>query len=122
MAKAADALASLAEEFPEAKVGFRGSLARGSKGAHKGGGPFDPANYDVDAFIVSDALASLVPKNAGGLRNLARLPQYQGLIQLIAGRIKSIAGVRQGDAFKVRVFSEAEFKAIVWADEAHLIP
>lgn len=63
-----------------------------------------------------------MPKNAAGFRNLARLPEHQGLIQSIAGKIKSIAGVRQGDAFKVRVFSQAEFEAAVGANEAHLIP
>jgi hypothetical protein len=76
----------------------------------------------VDAFIVSDELAALVPKNAAGFRNLARLPEQQGLIQSIAAKIKSIPGVRQGDTFKVRVFSQAEFEATVAADEAHLIP
>lgn len=42
---------------PDALVGFRGSLASGFKGAHKSGAPFDPTDFDIDGFIVSDKLA-----------------------------------------------------------------
>ena len=42
---------------PDAQIGIRGSLATGRKGPHKGNAPFDPNNFDVDAFIVSDKLA-----------------------------------------------------------------
>lgn len=42
-------------KYPDAKIGYRGSLATGKK--YKTGGPFDPNDFDVDAFIVSDKLA-----------------------------------------------------------------
>ncbi|HAM72540.1 MAG TPA: hypothetical protein DCM86_12935 [Verrucomicrobiales bacterium] len=48
-----------------AVVGFRGSVARGYKGPHKGNDPFDPGRFDVDAFIVSDKLAAGIPKVRG---------------------------------------------------------
>ena len=117
---AQEALGELAKQFPAAKVGFRGSLARGTKGAHKGGGPFDPTNYDVDAFIVSDKLAAMVPKNADGFRNLGRLGEHNGLIKEIGDRLRSIPGHRQGTV-KIRVFSEAEFQALS-PDEVFLVP
>jgi hypothetical protein len=69
MSQADEALAPLAKKFPDSRAGYRGSLARGKKGAHKGGGPFDPNDFDVDAFIVDDKLAATVPKNAKGFRN-----------------------------------------------------
>jgi len=119
---ASEALAPLAKEFQGARIGFRGSLARGAKGPHKGGAPFDPANFDVDAFIVSDELASIVPQNAQRFRNLARLPQYRSLVGELSQAIKTIPGVRQADAFKVRVFSNAEFEAAVGADERFFLP
>jgi filamentous hemagglutinin len=121
IARADDALLPLANRFPGAKVGFRGSLARGTKGRHKRGDPFDPSNYDVDAFVVSDDLAALVPKNADGFRNLARLTEHRGLVGRVAEQIKAIPGVRQGDTFKVRVYSEAEFRSIVGLDEIHFL-
>jgi len=110
----------LKAKFPDAKVGFRGSLARGTKGAHKGGGPFDPTDYDVDAFVVSDSLAATVAKDAKGFRNLGRLPEHQGLIKSISDKLRKLAGHRD-DPVKIRVFSEAEFKALS-LDEIHLLP
>jgi hypothetical protein len=41
--------------YPDSKIGYRGSLARGTTYS---GGAFDPGDFDVDAFIVSDNLAS----------------------------------------------------------------
>ncbi|PPA90033.1 hypothetical protein C4A76_00780 [Brevibacillus laterosporus] len=46
---------------PNAKVGYRGSLATGQKDPHKGNAPFDPTDFEIDAFIVSDKLASRFP-------------------------------------------------------------
>ena len=53
---------------PDEVVGYRGSLARGFKGPHKGNAPFDPADFDVDAFIVSDKLSSEMEPNRKGQR------------------------------------------------------
>ena len=40
----------------EAIIGYRGSVATGIK--FKSKKPFDPSDFDVDAFIVSDKIAS----------------------------------------------------------------
>ena len=47
---------------PRAQIGFRASLARGRKGPHKGGAPFDSSDFDVDAFLVRDELVGQFPK------------------------------------------------------------
>ncbi|MGL4461959.1 MAG: hypothetical protein ACRC1K_07375, partial [Planctomycetia bacterium] len=119
IAKASEALAPLKAAFPDAKVGFRGSLARGTKGAHKGNAPFDPSNYDVDAFIVSDSMAAKIPKVSKGFRNLGRLPEHRKLIESISNKLRTIAGHRD-EAVKIRVFSHEEFKKLA-ADEVHLL-
>ena len=120
LSKADEALAPLAKQFPDAKVGIRGSLARGTKGPHKGGALFDPTNFDVDAFIVSDKLAGMVPPNAQGFRNLARKPEFGGLVRSIGEQLKKIPGIRP-DTFKVRVFSAKEFEATVKANERYFL-
>ncbi len=120
LSQADEALAPLAKQFPDAQVGIRGSLARGTKGPHKANAPFDPGNFDVDAFIVSDDLAGLVSKDKQGFRNLARLPQFRGLVRDIGKQLQSIPGIRP-DTFKVRVFSTKEFEAAVKANERHFV-
>ena len=119
MSQADEALEPLAERLPDAKVGYRGSLARGTKGAHKGGGPFDPANYDVDALVVSDDLAAAIPKDSNGFRNLGRLREYQKLIKSISDKLRSFSGHRD-EAVKIRVYSSEEFARLA-ADEVHLL-
>src|SRR5690606_37272827 len=85
----ADSVLAPLKQLPDVKdVGFRGSLARGTKGAHKGNAPFYPTDYDVEAFIVSDAIAGKVPKDAKGFRNLGRLPDYQKLIKSISDKLR----------------------------------
>jgi len=116
---AEDALEPLTKQFPDAEVGFRGSLARGTKGKHKGGGPFDPTDYDVDAFIVSDDLAGKIPKDAKGFRNLGRLPQNQSLTKSISDKLRKISGHRNAPV-KIRVFTKAEFNKLT-IDEVHLL-
>ncbi len=119
ISKADDALAPLAKQFPDARAGFRGSLARGTKGARKGGGPFDPTNFDVDAFIVSDDLAAAIPKAAKGFRNLGRLPEHRGLIKSISDKLRGIPGHRD-EAVKIQVFSVEEFNKLL-PNEIHLL-
>ena len=41
---------------PNAQIGFRGSASTSVKGPHKGNVPFDPQNFDIDVFVVSDKL------------------------------------------------------------------
>ncbi|MGG1442446.1 RHS repeat-associated core domain-containing protein [Brevibacillus laterosporus] len=59
--KLSPALKKIRELDPNAKVGYRGSLATGQKDPHKGNAPFDPTDFEIDAFIVSDKLASRFP-------------------------------------------------------------
>lgn len=120
IAQADEALSPLAKQFPDAKVGFRGSLARGTKGPHKGGGPFDPTDFDVDAFIVSDELAAAIPKDRNGFRNLGRIAEHRSLIESISTKLRSIAGHRN-EPVKFRVFSTEEFLKLA-PDEVHLLP
>ncbi|MCY8216848.1 T7SS effector LXG polymorphic toxin [Bacillus haynesii] len=62
--KMSPAVKKIKEIDPNAKVGYRGSLATGQKGPHKGNAPFDPTDFDIDAFIVSDKLASKFPSSS----------------------------------------------------------
>jgi RHS repeat-associated protein len=118
---AAEALAPLKQAFPEAAVGFRGSLARGRKGPHKGFAPFDPNNFDVDAFIVSDELAARVPPNRQGFRDLQKAGrQERKLVDDLGRRLSAIPGIRQ-EKMTVRIFSDDEFARKVRLDERYLL-
>jgi RHS repeat-associated protein len=94
----------------EALVGLRGSLARGFKSAQKGNAPFDPNNFDVDAFIVSNKLAAQFHpdvwwRNAGDVgldklqlhldSTLRNVPEFKGL---------------KADPFTFRIFTTAEIE------------
>lgn len=72
------------------------------------------------SLIVSDTLAGMVPKNVQRFRNLARLEQFEDLVQSVGNQLKRIPGIRP-DTFKVRVFSEREFEAVVKATERHFL-
>lgn len=92
---------------PNARVGFRGGLARGFKGKHKGNAPFDPNDFDVDAFVISDELygkerywfkvgpESLREIGTSIDEELRQYPEFKGM--------------RTGNGkFKFRIFSEEE--------------
>jgi hypothetical protein len=75
---------------PNARVGFRGSLARGFKGKHKGDALFDPNDFDVDAFVISDKLRGRDREFQVGPRPLRKIakdidtelrqyPEFEGL-------------------------------------------
>jgi len=76
---------------PNARVGFRGSLASGIKRAKNGNParPFDPSDFDVDMFIVSDMLRKgrgfqVGPKPVRNIakdidKRLRQLPGFEGL-------------------------------------------
>lgn len=90
------------------KIGYRGSLATGIK--FSTGGPFDPDDFDVDAFIVSDALAQ---KLGSGFRDIRKHTdvQYKNLCNEIENILKTIPGYRvePGKPFTFRVWTEKEF-------------
>ena len=121
--KAIDALGqgtgSLQSAFPSAKIGFRGSLARGTKGPHKGNAPFDPDDFDIDAFVVSDELAGLFGKGSKW-RDLDQIDEFRDVAANIEEQYsKMFQGMRKSpaDPFKIRVWTEAEFQMKVGADE-----
>ncbi len=95
--------------YPDAKIGYRGSLSTGVK--HSKGGPFDPTDFDVDAFIVSDELAAKF--DAGTFFRDARdLPEVEGIADSLESTfINSLDGYRveAGKPFTFRIFTEAEY-------------
>jgi hypothetical protein len=97
--------------FPNAKIGYRGSLSTGTK--YSTGGPFDPTDWDVDAFIVSDNLAAQI--GGGGFRNGRNIPSVANIADELETSFKNISGYRTelNKPFTFRVFTEAEFNSIV---------
>ena len=103
---------------PDAQVGYRGSLARGTKGSHKGGGPFDSGDFDVDAFIVSDELAKQFPKGTW-FRSGDAVSQLADIQKVIKTRLgKQFPGMR--NEFSFRIYTNAEYLRKV-AKDAHTI-
>ncbi|NTU21991.1 hypothetical protein HPY28_16825 [Brevibacillus sp. HB1.2] len=100
---------------PNAKVGYRGSLATRRKGRHKGYAPFDPTDFDIDAFIVSDKLASRfnpdVTWRAG--TEIREIRQIQKEVdKTLRGSLKGLRKFdKKGrpDKFTFRIFTEEEF-------------
>lgn len=126
---------AIRELDPEAQVGFRGSLANGRKGDQKGNAPWNPDDYDVDAFIVSDVLASRwespddrgfsVSSAGNKMRNGKKVgngwrdlddrlgPEDRKLregLDEAERTIKMMPGVRPDENFKIRIFSTEEFR------------
>jgi hypothetical protein len=135
---------------PDAMIGFRGSLANGRKGPQKGNAPWNPDEFDVDAFIVSDVLASRWDASDGkgvyvsmkgdkmkdgrkigsGWRDLTdqldpRDPRDKELIYGLAeaeASIRNMRGVRPDEKFKIRVFSRAEYQKMLERSRDPLFP
>jgi hypothetical protein len=91
------------EQFPDAKFGLGGSVARGTVGNPNKptvGQPFDPNNFDLDLFVVSDSLpssAKVVPLQGARDRLAKRCPgAMSGLKE--GGKGLSIKIFRSGDA------------------------
>lgn len=92
---------------PNARVGFRGSLARGFKGKHKGNAPFDPTNFDVDAFVISDKIPV-----SGGRFKVGPEPLHE-IARDIDNELRKypeFKGMRKGKKGKLefRIFREKE--------------
>jgi len=100
---------------PDAKVGYRGSLATGQKGPHKGNAPFDPTDFDIDAFIVSDKLASKF-KPEIKWRSGTKINEIEQLqIQIDKSLKESLPGMRKvnkrgrPDNFTFRIYTQEEY-------------
>jgi RHS repeat-associated protein len=103
----------------DARIGYRGSLARGKKGAHKGNALFDVNDFDVDAFIVSDKLASQFPRNAW-FRSGAGVAGLSDVQKRVLQRLrKQFPGMR--DEFTLRIYTKDEFLTKVAGDAYTLI-
>lgn len=95
---------------PNAVVGFRGSLARGYKGPHRGNDPFEPSNFDVDGFVVSDKLAAQIPIIRGARFATRRTsPGLATEQQLIDQELWSKLSGLKARPFSFRVFTYDEY-------------
>jgi hypothetical protein len=112
---------------PRAVVGYRGSLARGQKGRHKGNAPFDARDFDVDAFIVSDRLAEQFSEDTT-FRDGSQIHRLNKIQTTITHNLKvdsareereHMKGLREGLTF--RIFTREEFNNDV-SREAFKIP
>ncbi len=99
------------------KVGYRGSLANGNKfnkvtKAHDL--PFDPGEWDCDAFIVDDILADQIPIGNRGWRDLYDLNEtfVTDLLNTMDKRFHMLEGFKPDERFTFRVYSREEFKNI----------
>lgn len=96
----------------EAIVGLRGSVVTGTK--FKSGAPFNLADFDVDAFIVSDNLA-LKYKPGVQFRDGNRVKELKGISNELESIFSQYGGYRT-DAkkpFTFRIFTTAEFQKIM---------
>lgn len=78
-------------------------------GPHKGSIPFNPENFDVDAFIVSDKLAgqfgSRVPFRSGA--KLGEVADVQRAIDSGLRQNSAFGGLRQ-EPFTFRIYTQQE--------------
>ncbi|WP_039135598.1 hypothetical protein, partial [Flavihumibacter sp. ZG627] len=95
----------------EAMIGYRGSLATGEK--YKTGARFDPADFDVDAFIVSDQLAGKF--GSSNFRNGRNIKELEGLSNSLEESFKNLGGYRTDSKkpFTFRIFTQKEFEKAV---------
>jgi len=108
--------------YPDVRIGYRESLARGYKGPHKVDAngnplPFDPNDFDIDAFIVSDELAAKFASHEKW-RSGNKIPQLKELQYEIQQQLKnSLSGLRKGEPFEFRIWTKAEFEQKVGLEE-----
>jgi hypothetical protein len=102
--------------FSDSKVGYRGSLATGQKYNNGNPLPFNPDDFDVDAFIVSDELAALYPPNTVFRDARVKSTEIANISNdLEASFISNFPGYRTepGKPFTFRVWTEAEYQTKV---------
>ena len=109
---------------PNAQIGVRGSLARGTKGQGKNFAPFDPNDYDVDAFIVSDELSAFFPSSKR-LRDARRNASLEELgmkdaMDRIESKLRShpdLQGIREDELFSFRIMTHGESSNYIFNDQ-----
>lgn len=104
-------ISKLKAVYPDVKMGYRGSLATGKK--FSTGGLFDPSDWDVDAFIVSDDLAKKI--GGSGFRNGRDIAEISPIADELEAAFKNLSGYRTevGKPFTFRVWTQTEFDKIV---------
>jgi hypothetical protein len=101
-------LATIRGLDPDAVVGLRGSLASGLRS--QGKGPFDPGDFDVDAFIVSDRLAGQFRRREWW-RSGSRIGEIDAVQRSIDSTLRqspNFAGMRS-DPFTFRIYTQREW-------------
>lgn len=109
LGQAAQRIKNLADD---AIVGYRGSVATGIK--HSTQGPFNPDDFDLDAFIVSDTLAARV--TGSRFRNGRRIPEVHEAANEIEGVLaNAFPGYRSNrkKPFTFRIWTHKEYRDIV---------
>jgi RHS repeat-associated protein len=106
----------LKQIYPNAKFGYRGSLATGKK--YSTGSKFNPNDWDVDAFIVSDELAAMFSKAETRFRDGRKISaEVKNISTDLQTSLKNISGYRierqNKKEFTFRIYTEAEFDKIV---------
>ncbi|MCT4584751.1 MAG: hypothetical protein N4A54_07500 [Peptostreptococcaceae bacterium] len=99
------------------EIGCRGSTVSGVR--FKSKKPFDPDDFDVDAFIVSDDLAKLVESNRG-FRDGRRIPELLDMSDRMEDFFKhEFDGYRTSryKKFTFRIFSKNEYLKIVYGTD-----
>lgn len=102
------------ELYPNAKVGYRGSLTNGVKHTEPGKPVkyFDPKDFDCDAFIVDDALARECPVYDKTWRNARDGdPDLEAIANKLDKAFLKISGYRfePGRPFTFRVWTMSEY-------------
>jgi filamentous hemagglutinin len=118
---------------PQAQIGIRGSLVRGTKGPHKGNAPFDPDDFDVDAFIVSDELAARFTRRQSRFRDGRNIPEINEVQSSIESSLRSndlFSGLRKTtttqtgnvmpDNFTFRIFTQKEIQKFQQKQDSQL--
>ncbi|MBP5620432.1 MAG: hypothetical protein J6X44_00300, partial [Thermoguttaceae bacterium] len=100
-------------------VGYRGSLSRGTKHPSKGNAPFNPNDYDVDAFIVSDVLAEKFSP-AEWFRNGSNLHDIKVIEDEIIGELNSEL-LKKPRSFNFRIYNFNEYTRKVQKDAYTII-
>ena len=109
-------LRGAAQAYPGATVGWRGSVATGKRiganGMPKNPPDWQPNDFDVDAFIVSDELLDAVgpkPSVQSLMKDMPELGHYIKEVQEQMS-VQFPNNVRVGDdAFSIRIWSQAQY-------------
>ena len=108
----------------EARVGFRGSLARGTVGNRRKstfGQPINLDDFDVDAFIVSDELVTRYGNRRWG-NQIPELKKIQEEIRVALGELPEFQGLRPGEkGFSFRIFTQEEARRLFGGEEIYFI-